>query len=96
MMMPMAMMVMRVAMAMRFPEEDGPNERQQCNQGHGAQNNEPFHGCRIEAPCGHDLVSVHPNLGKKDRAHTQEAFFSKVAVSSSASVPTAIFKRCIR
>jgi hypothetical protein len=95
-MMPMVMAVMRVAMAMGLPEEDSPNESQQCNQGYGAQDNEPFPGGRINAPDGQDLARVRPNLGKKDRAHTQETFFSKVAVSSSASIPTAIFNRCIR
>jgi hypothetical protein len=65
-MMPMMMMVMmmRVAMAARLPEEGGPNERQQRNQGYRAQNNEPFPGCRIDVPYGPDLVNVRRNLGK--------------------------------
>ena len=67
----MVPMMVRVSVAMAFPQEGRPTQSQQRDQSYRAEDNEPFD-------------------------HGEVAYFSKVPVSSSASVPAAIFKRCIR
>jgi hypothetical protein len=43
-------MMMRVSVAMAFPEEDRPTQSQQRDQSYRAEDDEPFAGDRIEAP----------------------------------------------
>ena len=90
-------MMVRVPSAAVSPEEDRPKQQQQRDQPDRAQGNNPPEGGKIqESPKGPYLVSFRGGQEKCKAAHAKGPFPSETVVSSSVSVPKAIFKRCIR
>jgi hypothetical protein len=90
-------MMVRVPSAAAFPEEYCPKQSQQCNQSYRAEDNKPSAGGGIpKPPRGQYLVGFRIGQEKWNGPHGRGPLPLERVVSSSVSVPAAIFKRCIR